>query len=54
MKVVREKICFTIDPLVNKEFDDYIDENTQNKSKLIEKLIIEFLEKIKDDSKNNQ
>jgi len=40
---------FTLDPDVDIELQNYLDENIIDKSKLLEKLIIKYL----NDSKNN-
>jgi len=41
------KVYFTMDEEIYKEFENYIEENIIDKSKLIEKLIIKYLEENK-------
>lgn len=41
------KVFFTMDEEIYKEFEKYIDDNILDKSKLIEKLIIKYLEENK-------
>lgn len=41
------KVFFTIDPDIHQEFDKHIEENLLDKSKLIEHLIKEYIEKSK-------
>lgn len=43
----KEKAHFSIDPLLHKEFIKHIDENLLSKSRVIENLIKEYMEKIK-------
>lgn len=46
--VNKAKVGFSIDLDVEKEFNQYCDENNINKSKLINKIIQSFLETVKD------
>jgi len=41
------KVFFTIDPDIHQEFDKHIEEKLLDKSKLIEHLIKEYIEKSK-------
>jgi hypothetical protein len=45
MKKRREKEYFTLDSDIRKEFLKHIDKNNLNKSKLIETLIVEYMNK---------
>ena len=47
MKKNRVKVFFTLDPEVNSEFEKVIDEKLLDKSKLLEHLIKEFIDKNK-------
>jgi metal-responsive CopG/Arc/MetJ family transcriptional regulator len=47
MKKRKEKVFFTIDPELYKEFEKIIDDKLLDKSKLIEHLIKEFVDKSK-------
>ncbi|MGY4884444.1 MAG: ribbon-helix-helix domain-containing protein [Nanobdellota archaeon] len=42
----REKISVTIDKKILKKFNDYCDENSINKSQLLEKQIIKYLKEV--------
>ena len=42
----KEKAYFSIDPELHKEFIKHIEKNALGKSKLIEKLIKEYMEKL--------
>ncbi|MCK9319390.1 ribbon-helix-helix domain-containing protein [Methanoculleus sp.] len=41
------RVYFTMDEELYKKFEEYIEKNTLDKSKLLEKMIIKFLEEIK-------
>ena len=41
------RVYFTMDEEIYNEFEKYIDENILDKSKLIEKLVIKYLEETK-------
>jgi metal-responsive CopG/Arc/MetJ family transcriptional regulator len=41
------RVYFTMDEEIYMEFEKYIEQNILDKSKLIEKLIIKYLEEIK-------
>lgn len=45
MKEKRIKSYFTINEKINDKFEKFIEENYLNKSKLIEGLIIEYMDK---------
>ena len=51
MKTKRIKDYFTLDPIVHKEFYEIIENNSLNKSKLLETLIREYINKIKNDGR---
>jgi len=39
----KEKITFTLDSKIKETFEEYIDKNLLSRSKVIEKLIIDYL-----------
>jgi metal-responsive CopG/Arc/MetJ family transcriptional regulator len=43
-KKKRIKIYFSMDPELSKKFDDFLDKKLMDKSKVIEKLIEEYME----------
>jgi hypothetical protein len=45
--VNKSKVGFSVDKEVEKEFNEYCDDNNINKSKLINKIIKSFLETVK-------
>jgi hypothetical protein len=48
MKKRRDKEYFTLSPDIREEFLKHIEDNNLNKSKLIETLIEEYMEKVKE------
>jgi hypothetical protein len=48
MKKRRDKEYFTLSPNIREKFLKHIEDNNLNKSKLIETLIEEYMEKVKE------